>query len=258
MKIPSEIQELLWNQVRQYNNRNFVADDPISIPHRFSQKQDIEISAFFAATLAWGQRVTFINSTNKLMDIFENAPFDFIVNVTESDLDSIPKFVHRTFNSEDLRYFIRFLKNHYTENNSLETAFFPSKTQNANAVKDGLIHFHSSFFEGQDKCRTKKHVSTPSKNSASKRLNMFLRWMVRDNDGVDFGLWKNISASQLMIPLDVHVHRVALNLELITSSKANWQTVEELTAVLRQLNPSDPTIFDYALFGFGVEERKLK
>ena len=258
MKIPPEIQELLWDQVRQYNNRNFVADDPISIPHRFSQKQDIEISAFFAATLAWGQRVTIINSTNKLMDIFENAPFDFITNVTENELDGIPKFVHRTFNSEDLLFFIRFLKNQYKHHNSLETAFFPSKTNDINAVKNGLFHFHGSFFEGQDKCRTKKHVSTPSKNSASKRLNMFLRWMVRENDGVDFGIWQNINASQLMIPLDVHVHRVALNLELITSTKANWQTVEELTAVLRQINPSDPTIFDYALFGFGVEERKLK
>ena len=258
MKISSEIQELLWDRVRQYNNRNFVGDDPISIPHRFSQKQDIEISAFFAATLAWGQRKTIIKSTNKLMEIFDNAPFDFIKNATGSDLENIPKFVHRTFNSEDLLFFIGFLKNHYKLHNSLETAFFPSISNNENAVKEGLIHFHSSFFEGQEKCRTKKHVSTPSKNSASKRLNMFLRWMVRENDGVDFGIWNNIDSSQLMIPLDVHVHRVAINLGLITSTKANWQTVEELTAVLRQLNPSDPTIFDYALFGFGVEERKLK
>jgi uncharacterized protein (TIGR02757 family) len=255
--ITAEIQELLWERVKQYNRTTFIEEDPIAIPHRFSQKKDIEISAFFAATLAWGQRKTIIKSTNTLMSLFDNAPFDFISHVTESEIEGIPKFVHRTFNTEDLKFFIRFFKRHYAEHESLEAAFFPQKTKEIEAVKLGLIHFHNTFFEGHLVCRTKKHVSTPSKNSACKRLNMFLRWMVRPNDGVDFGLWNNINASQLMIPLDVHVQRVAINLGLIDSEKSNWATCEQLTEQLRLLHPSDPTIFDYALFGFGVEERKI-
>lgn len=257
-KISQEISDLLWDNVRNYNRSTFIDSDPISIPHRFLQKKDIEISAFFAATLAWGQRKTIISSTNKLMEIFENSPYEFISNVTESELKQIPKFVHRTFNSEDLIFFIRFLKRHYQGHDSLETAFFPTKTADLEAAKNGLIHFHDYFFEGHSNVRTKKHVSTPKKNSACKRLNMFLRWMVRENDGVDFGIWKHIEPSQLMIPLDVHVHRVALNLGLIESEKGNWVTCEQLTEQLRTLHPSDPTIFDYALFGFGVEERQLK
>jgi len=255
--IAPEIQEILWERVKQYNRSTFIDDDPISIPHRFSQKKDIEISAFFAATLAWGQRKTIIKSTHTLMSIFDNAPFDFISNVTESEIDSIPRFVHRTFNTEDLKFFIRFFKRHYAEHESLEAAFVPQRTKEIGAVKLGLIHFHDTFFEGHLASRTKKHVSTPLKNSACKRLNMFLRWMVRPNDGVDFGLWNNINASQLMIPLDVHVQRVAINLGLISSEKSNWATCEQLTEQLRLLHPSDPTIFDYALFGFGVEERQI-
>jgi uncharacterized protein (TIGR02757 family) len=255
--IAPEIQEILWERVKQYNRSTFIDDDPISIPHRFSQKKDIEISAFFAATLAWGQRKTIIKSTNTLMSIFDNAPFDFISHVTESEIEGIPKFVHRTFNTEDLKFFIRFFKRHYSEHESLEAGFFPQRTKEIGAVKLGLIHFHNTFFEGHLASRTKKHVSTPSKNSACKRLNMFLRWMVRPNDGVDFGLWNNIDASQLMIPLDVHVQRVAINLGLISSEKSNWATCEQLTEQLCLLHPSDPTIFDYALFGFGVEERQI-
>lgn len=257
-KISNEVSELLWENVRNYNRNSFIESDPISIPHRFLQKKDIEISAFFAATLAWGQRKTIISSSNKLMEIFEHAPYDFISNVTISELKQIPKFVHRTFNSEDLIFFIQFLQNHFRKHDSLETAFFSDKSKDLNAVKHGIIHFHEVFFEGHGSVRTKKHVSTPKKNSACKRLNMFLRWMVRPNDGVDFGIWQHIDASQLMIPLDVHVHRVALNLGLIESEKSNWTTCEQLTQQLRTLHPSDPTIFDYALFGFGVEERELK
>ncbi len=258
--IRPEIAEILWENVRNYNRFSFIESDPISIPHRFSQKKDIEISAFFAATLAWGQRVTIIKSANKLLDIFENQPFEFISSITENELMNLPKFVHRTFNSEDLLFFIRFLKSHYAKNDSLETAFFSQFTEDMDAVKQGLIGFNRLFFEGHETVRTKKHVSNPAKNSACKRLNMFLRWMVRPADGVDFGIWKNISPSQLMIPLDVHVHRVAINLGIIESTKSNWNTCEELTQKLRSLNPSDPTIFHYALFGFGVEERgnKLK
>lgn len=255
--IAAEIQELLWERVKQYNRTTFIEEDPIAIPHHFSQKKDIEISAFFAATLAWGQRKSIIQSCNKLMNIFDNSPYDFIANVTESELESMPHFVHRTFNIEDLKFFIRFLKQHYAVHESLETAFFPHENKEIDAVRNGLIHFHNSFFEGHLVCRTKKHVSTPQKNSACKRLNMFLRWMVRPNDGVDFGLWNHINASQLMIPLDVHVQRVAINLGLIDSEKSNWATCEQLTEQLRLLHPSDPTIFDYALFGFGVEERKI-
>ena len=256
--IPQEIADILWENVKNYHQHSFVETDPIAIPHRFSQKKDIEISAFFAATLAWGQRKTIISNAHKLMQIFGNEPYAFISNVTENELNSIPKFVHRTFNTEDLTFFIRFLKNHYQLNESLETAFFPHPTQSLDAVKTGLIHFHHLFFEGHEFVRTKKHVSTPDKNSACKRLNMFLRWMVRENDGVDFGIWNNIRPSQLMIPLDVHVHRVALNLGLIKSDKSNWNTCELLTEQLRTLHPADPTIFDYALFGFGVQERQLK
>jgi len=255
--IAPEIQEILWERVKQYNRSTFIDDDPISIPHRFSQKKDIEISAFFAATLAWGQRKTIIKSTNTLMSLFDNAPFDFISHVTESEIEGIPKFVHRTFNTEDLKFFIRFFKRHYAEHESLEAAFFPQRTKEIGAVKLGLIHFHDTFFEGHLASRTKKHVSTPSKNSACKRLNMFLRWMVRKKDnGVDFELWQNIKPYQLICPIDTHVGNIASQLGLISLSAANWQQAIALTEVLKGFSATDPVQYDFALFGLGIEQRR--
>lgn len=252
--ISLETKDLLWQMVSEYRNSSFIADDPIQIPHQFSQKQNIEISAFFASILAWGQRKSIIRSCERLMVIMDNNPYQFLLDSSIYDLDNIPNFVHRTFNRDDLIFLLKFLKSHYQENESLETAFFPQKTsnENLNAVKEGLIHFKSLVWKSIPKNRTSKHISSPEQNSSCKRLNMFLRWMVRPSDSVDFGIWNNINPSQLMIPLDVHVFNVATQLELIPFVKVNWNTCELLTQELRKINPEDPIIFDFALFGMGV------
>jgi uncharacterized protein (TIGR02757 family) len=234
----SHIKALLDLKSDQFNRPDFIANDPISIPHRFKKKQDIEISGLFAATLAWGQRKTIISNCTKLMEWMDNAPHDFI-------------FKHRTFNSIDLGYFIKFLNWYYSRYESLEGAFI------ADTIEAGLVNFHDLFFSlpGYPR-RTIKHISTPARKSACKRLNMYLRWMVRnDNKGVDFGIWKKISPSQLICPCDVHVDRVARKLKLIKRKQVDWQTALELTANLRKLDPLDPVKYDFALFGLGVAEK---
>jgi uncharacterized protein (TIGR02757 family) len=252
-----ELRKLLNEKAARYNHHSFITSDPISIPHRFSKKQDIEIAGFFAATLAWGNRTSIITSSAKLMTLMEHAPHDFILHHTEKDLSRFADFKHRTFNATDLLYFIHFFRNYYAQNDSLENAFSRFITPGDEHIEKALTGFHHLFFTPEEfALRTIKHVSTPEKNSACKRLNMFLRWMVRrDRRGVDFGLWKKIKPAQLVCPCDVHVLRVARNLGLIHSRQNNWKTALELTARLKEFDPADPVKYDFALFGLGVIEK---
>jgi len=262
------VRGLLDFKVAQYNQPGFITNDPISIPHLFTKKQDIEIMGFWAATLAWGQRVTIINKCKELIRLMDGAPYDFIINHEEPDLKKLLHFKHRTFNDIDTLYFIAFFKYHYERSESLESAFTAptvilsdsegSINQHAsNTVEAALNHFRSYFFSLPDfPHRTKKHVSSPSQKSTCKRLNMFLRWMVRkDNCGVDFGIWNSIKPADLIMPCDLHVDRVARKLNLITRKQTDWQTAIELTERLREFDPIDPVKYDFALFGLGIEEK---
>lgn len=252
MPSKGEIKGLLENKFLEYHKMGFIELDPISIPHRFHLKQDIEISAFFAATLAWGLRKTIINKVNEIMSLMDEAPYDFILNHQESDRKRFTNFKHRTFNDTDLLYFIDFLQRHYKKHESLQDAFLDDG--NFISSKDSLIQFHDYFFNiDYAPHRTRKHVSTPAKKSACKRLNMLLRWMVRKDDiGVDFGLWEKIPIKALMMPLDVHVARVATELGLLKRKQRDWKAVEELTSNLKKYDPEDPIKYDFALFGMGV------
>ncbi|MEP6595251.1 MAG: TIGR02757 family protein [Ginsengibacter sp.] len=249
----------LDKKVHKYNRPSFIKDDPICIPHLFSKKQDIEIGGFFAAVFAWGNRITIINKSMELMHLMDNAPHQFCVNHNSSDLKKLLRFKHRTFNATDLLYFIEFLKHHYSKNNSLETAFFNNKTitHSNNIVEASLTTFYYYFFSLQDiPLRTRKHIASPEKNSSCKRLNMFLRWMVRnDNKGVDFGIWKKISPAQLICPVDVHVARVARHFSLLQRPAVDWQAALQLTNCLRILDEDDPVKYDFALFGLGAMEK---
>lgn len=241
--------------LKKYYNGSFIENDPIGIPHKFSKLQDIEISAFITAMISWGNRKSIINNATQLMELFDNAPYDFILNHTNNDLVRIQNFKHRTFQYSDILGFIAVLKNHYSKNYSLESGFI--RRNEFISIKDSLTDFHNYFFNDESiiQSRTKKHISTPVKNSACKRLNMFLRWMVRqDNEGVDFGLWKKIPQAQLMIPLDVHVFNVSKRMNIIQATKPDWKAVEELTELLRRLDKNDPIKYDYALFCLGVEK----
>ena len=250
------LKNLLDEKVRLYNQPSFIDRDPVSVPHRFTNKPDIEISGLFAAVLAWGNRTSIINNCNRLMHWMDEAPHDFVLHHKETDLIRFLTFAHRTFNATDLLYFIAFLQYHYTNYSSLEDAFAPAKTYRYDTVEQALVHFHNYFFSIEHPERTRKHISTPERKSACKRINMYLRWMVRkDNNGVDFGIWKKISPRQLICPLDVHVARVAQRLNLLGNDKSNWQNALSLTMQLRQLNPNDPAMYDYALFGLGMAER---
>ena len=254
-----ETKDFLDLKVRQYNTPAFIANDPICIPHQYTRKQDIEIAAFFAAILAWGQRKTIINKCNELFARMDNAPYDFMVNHEEEDLRILLGFKHRTFNDTDLLYFVSFFRNHYLQSDSLETAFLPSGNldiQNFSA-EQALNYFRSYFFSLPDfPRRTIKHVSSPLQKSTCKRLNMFLRWMVRkDTCGVDFGLWNTVPSSALICPCDVHVDRMARKLGLISRKQTDWQTAVELTARLAEFDPNDPVKYDFALFGLGIEEK---
>jgi uncharacterized protein (TIGR02757 family) len=249
----SDLKFFLDKKVDQYNQPSFIKDDPISIPHLFTKKQDIEIAGFFAAMFSWGNRTTIIQKSKELMQLMNMQPYNFCLDHREKELKKLLEFKHRTFNTTDLLYFIDFFKYHYSKHKTLETAFI----MHGKAVEEMLAGFHHYFFSLEDApLRTKKHISTPEKNSTCKRLNMFLRWMVRkDNKGVDFGIWKNILPSQLICPLDVHVARVARKFNLIKSKQPNWQTATELTEYLRSLDKDDPVKYDFALFGLGVMEK---
>ena len=254
--IENNLKEFLDKKVDEYNQPFFIKSDPICVPHRFSKKQDIEIAAFFASIFAWGNRTTIINKSNELMQLMDNSPHDFCVNNNSSSLKKLLGFKHRTFNATDLLYFIEFFKHHYSKNNSLETAFSKWMNKNDETIENGLIGFYHYFFSLVDAPpRTRKHIASPEKKSSCKRLNMFLRWMVRnDNKGVDFGLWKKISPSQLVCPIDLHVARVAKRFSFIDRNQTDWQSALQLTQHLRNLDKTDPVKYDFALFGLGVME----
>lgn len=250
----SELKQFLDNKVEQYNTLSFIESDPVSVPHRFQKKQDIEIMGLFASIFAWGQRKTIIAKSLELAKRMDDAPFDFVKNHSENDLKSLLGFKHRTFNDLDLLYFIDFLHRHYDRYDSLETAFFYEPDISVGAA---LMHFRDYFFDSDDApARTRKHVSSPAQKSACKRLNMFLRWMVRrDEKGVDFGIWQNAKPSALICPLDLHVDRTARMLGLLVRDKNDWAAAEELTGRLRLLDPDDPVKYDFALFGISIEEK---
>lgn len=281
-----ELKDFLDIKVEQYNRPNFIQNDPICIPHQFSKKQDIEIAAFFAAILAWGQRKTIINKCNELFARMDNDPYNFMLHHSDDDLKRLLGFKHRTFNDTDLLYFVAFFNQHYQQFDSLEAAFLPpgdlfqtdfvsgqvvgnykgyassscmlsELNEQEPKIERALNYFRSYFFSLPDyPRRTIKHVSSPMQKSTCKRLNMFLRWMVRkDNKGVDFGIWNMIKPADLICPCDVHVDRVARKLGLIERKQTDWRTAIELTAHLLQLDPLDPVKYDFALFGLGVEEK---
>jgi uncharacterized protein (TIGR02757 family) len=253
------IKQLLDQKVKQYNHIDFIEKDPISIPHLFTKQQDIELAAFFAAIFAWGNRTTIIQKSKELLERMDNAPFEFCTQHQAKDLKKLVGFAHRTFNDTDLLYCIAFFKQHYATQKSLETAFFKDQKtgKSLKIVEAGLINFKNYFFslEGAP-YRTKKHIASPENGSTCKRLNMFLRWMVRkDQHGVDFGLWKAISPADLIIPIDVHVARVSRTFGLISRPQIDWLTAIELTDYCRTLDAKDPVKYDFALFSLGVTEK---
>ncbi len=281
------LRDFLEEKVVEYNHPSFITKDPISVPHRFSKKQDIEIAGFFTSIFSWGNRTTIIQKSTELLAAMDNAPYQFIKNHRSKDLKPFLNFKHRTFNATDLLYFFHFLQFHYRQSDSLETAFLPnisiqkenqkllygksseermsldslSKKNDLSGqkdfVKNSLTDFYHRFFSLENAPRrTQKHIASPEKNSACKRLNMYLRWMVRtDKNGVDFGIWKNISAADLICPLDLHVARVARKFGLIRRKQSDWETAMELTRALRSMDKNDPVKFDFALFGLGVAEK---
>ena len=246
---------LLESKYKQYNTTDFVALDPICIPHRFTKKEDIEIMGFIAAVLAWGQRKTIINKCTDLIERMDGAPHQFITQHEDIDLKQLEGFVHRTFNDTDLLYFVYALKELYSAFTSMEEVFLTGMNKNSLNIEGGLIAFRNYFFSFEHPHRTRKHISSPETKSACKRLNMFLRWMVRrDKKGVDFGIWKGIQHEHLVYPCDVHVDRIARQLGLITRTQVDWKTAVELTENLKGLDPKDPVKYDFALFGMGVVE----
>jgi len=250
----TELKEFLDEKVEFYNRPFFIEEDPVSIPHLFTGKEDIEIAGFLAATIAWGNRKMILRNAGRMMEILDNSPFDFIINSEMSDLERVGCFVHRTFNASDLVYFLKALKHIYKTKGGLEALF---QTNGSSTSLQHAIHeLYTIFFELPHEKRTERHVSDPFKGSAAKKINMFLRWMVRkDNRGVDFGIWEKISPSKLYIPLDIHSGNTARKLGLLARRANDWKAVEELTGILREFDPDDPVKYDFALFGLGVFEK---
>lgn len=250
----ADLKYFLDLKVEQYNNPKFIESDPIQIPHHFSNKEDIEIAGFLTATIAWGNRKSIINNAKRLMDALDGSPYDFVINHQETDLEKLNSFVHRTFNAEDGAQFIKSLKHIYLNHNGLESVF--ANHAEKDSMQTAISKFKTVFFEIVHAPRTQKHISDPLKNSAAKRINMFLRWMVRDdNTGVDFGIWNTISPSQLSCPLDVHSGNVARKLGLLNRHQNDAKALLELDTALRKLDPHDPVKYDFALFGLGVFEK---
>ena len=250
----TELKEFLDAKVVQYNNPKFIESDPIQIPHRFSKKEDIEISSFLTATIAWGNRKMIIKNADKMMQLLGNSPYDFVINHNPSDLGKLDGFVHRTFNSDDFKYFIKSLRNIYTKHGGMESIFIKNAT--ASSLQPAINEFKKVFFSIDHQPRTQKHIGDPYKGSACKRLNMMLRWLIRsDGAGVDFGIWNNISPSVLSCPLDVHSGTVARKLGLLTRKQNDAKALTELDNNLRALDQDDPVKYDFALFGLGVFEK---
>ena len=247
-----ELKDLLEHKFNLYNSTNFIIEDPISIPHAYNQKEDIEIISFLISIISWGNRISIIKSGNKLKEILGSSPIDFIMRFKENDLKKVD-FVHRTFNKYDLIYFLKSLKNIYMNHNGLENVF--SKNLNDEFMYNNISNFRNIFFSLDHEKRTEKHISNPKKNSACKRINMFLRWMVRNDGVVDFGIWKKIKPSMLSCPLDVHTANIGRKLNLISRKQNDLKTVLELDQKLRSFDKNDPVKYDYALFGMGVYEK---
>lgn len=250
-----QVKDFLDKKTDEFNQPSFIKDDPISIPHLFTKKQDIEIAGFFAAIFSWGNRKAIIQKSQELMKSMDMSPYQFMLQHKQSDLKKFQTFKHRTFQPSDLLYFIHFLRLHYSGNESLESAFLPGINKKDKTVENSLNYFRKYFFSYSHEKRTEKHIAAPEMSSTCKRLNMYLRWMVRkDNKGVDFGIWKNISQSILICPIDLHVARVAKKLELLHRKQIDWQAALELTAYLRTLDSKDPVKYDFALFNLGIIE----
>ncbi len=256
----TDVKKLLDLKFQQFNQFEFIKDDPISIPHLFSEKENIEIMGFWVAILSWGQRTTILKKAHQLIDLMDGNPHQFIVQFEEKDLKRFEHFKHRTFQYPDTLYFLHFFQQHYQKFDSLETAFTNNFDSNHETIEAALNNFYNYFFDNEWLLqRTKKHLSRPSSNSACKRICMFLRWMVRtDPRGVDFGIWKNIKPAQLICPLDVHVQRQAERLQLIPPAPASWKLAKQLTEQLRHFDPIDPVKYDFALFGLGIETKNLR
>ncbi|RMG83793.1 MAG: TIGR02757 family protein [Bacteroidetes bacterium] len=248
----SYLEELLNYKVQLYNNPEFIETDPVSIPHSFSKKEDIEIAGFLTASIAWGNRSVIIKNAARLMQLMDNSPYEFVINFEPEDLRQFENFKHRTFQFPDLQFFLTALQDIYRNLGGLEAVF----SRYPDDIKLSLDYFRKIFLQTAHLPRSEKHLSSPLKGSACKRLNMFLRWMVRkDNKQVDFGIWKQIPMSALKLPLDVHSGNVARKLGLLSRKQNDWKAVEEVTGNLAQFNPEDPVIYDYALFGMGVFEK---
>jgi len=249
-----ELKEFLDEKADFYEQKEFIQNDPIIIPHEYEDKFDIEISGFIISIISWGNRKSIINSGYKIKDILESSPYDFIMNHSQKDLKRIKGSIHRTFNSDDLVFFIKSLKNIYTNYNGLEGII--SNVKNGNNLQERISNFKKIFFELNHLERTKKHLPDPLKGSAAKRFNMFLRWMVRSNKkGVDFGLWKSILPSELSCPLDVHTGNIARKLSLLKRTQNDSLALNELDKKLREMDKNDPVKYDFALFGLGINEK---
>ncbi|MEL1240424.1 TIGR02757 family protein [Flavobacterium flavipallidum] len=249
----SELKDFLDEKVLQYNTLDFIESDPVQIPHLFTQKEDIEIAGFLSATIAWGNRKMIIKNSHRMIEMMGNTPYDFIMSHSEKDLDRLESFVHRTFNGQDFVGFIKSLQNIYKNHNGIEAVF--AKNQETNSMQKSISEFKKIFFEIPHLARTQKHISDPLNNSAAKRINMYLRWMCRqDNKGVDLGIWESISPSKLSCPLDVHSGNVARKLSLLERKQNDSKALLELDTKLRQLDANDPVKYDFALFGLGVFE----
>jgi uncharacterized protein (TIGR02757 family) len=257
----SELKSFLDEKVLQYNTLDFIESDPVQIPHLFSQKEDIEIAGFLSATISWGNRKMIIKNAHKMMDLMGNSPYDFVMSHTDDDLERLESFVHRTFNGQDFVSFIKGLQHIYNNHDGLEAVFSKKLNSNGNFndktinLQNNISNFKKTFFEIPHQIRTQKHISDPMNGSAAKRINMYLRWMCRqDNKGVDLGIWKSISPSLLSCPLDVHSGNVARKLGLLSRKQNDRKALEELDLKLRELDPNDPVKYDFALFGLGVFE----
>lgn len=247
-----ELKDLLDTLAERYNNSSFIAEDPISIPHQFSTKEDIEISGFLVATIAWGNRLSIVKNGNRMMEIMGGEPHRFLLESSAIEKEEMNNFVHRTFNRDDFTYFLQSLANIYKTQGGIG-AFFEREYAKTGDIREVMNHFRKLFFELEHPTRVEKHLSSITKGAACKRVNMYLRWMVReDATGVDFGLWKTIPASALYLPLDVHSATVGRGLGLLERKQNDWKSVEEITENLRTFDPSDPVRYDYALFGVGV------
>lgn len=254
-----EIRDFLNESYLKYNNRSFIENDPVSIPHLFSKKEDIEIAGFLAATIAWGNRKSIITNATRLVTWMDEAPHDFILHHSKKDLKPFESFVHRTFNGKDTLFFIRSLKNIYLRHGGLEAAFSNAATDPGSErgfdLKHHIFNFRELFLDVPHLSRSEKHISNPAQKSSAKRLCMYLRWMVRkDKNGVDFGIWNRIPQKELCLPLDVHTGNVSRALGLLKRTQNDWQAVEEITSVLRAMDPEDPVKYDFALFGLGVDK----